>query len=49
METVLQTQGGSGTQLFYGFEEHRAEPPFEPSLMVKFRKQMTLEMNMERI
>ncbi len=42
-ETTLQIQEGPYLQFFCGFCEYRDEPPFDPSLMVYFRKRLTPE------
>lgn len=42
-ETVLQIQEGAYLQFFCGFPEYKDEPPFDPSLMVYFRKRLTPE------
>ena len=43
VETTLQIQEGPYLQFFCGFCEYRDEPPFDPSLMVYFRKRLTPE------
>ncbi|MBU4440412.1 MAG: IS5 family transposase [Acetobacterium sp.] len=43
VETALQIQEGPYLQFFCGFCEYRDEPPFDPSLMVYFRKRLTPE------
>ena len=42
-ETVLQIQEGPYLQFFCGFAEYKDEQPFDPSLMVYFRKRLTPE------
>ncbi len=42
-ETVLQIQEGAYLQYFCGLSEHKYEQPFDPSLMVYFRKRLTPE------
>jgi IS5 family transposase len=42
-ETVLQIQEGPYLQYFCGLPEYKDEPPFDPSLMVYFRKRLTPE------
>ncbi len=43
VETTLQIQKGPYLQFFCCFCEYRDEPPFDPSLMVYFRKRLTPE------
>jgi transposase, IS5 family len=42
-ETVLQIQENPYLQYFLGFPEYSDEPPFDPSLMVHFRKRFDKE------
>ena len=42
-ETTLMIQEHPYLQFFCGFAEYKDEPPFDPSLMVYFRKRMTPE------
>ena len=42
-ETVLQIQENPYLQFFCGFPGYRDERPFDPSLMVYFRKRLTTE------
>lgn len=42
-ETVLQIQEGPYLQFFCGFPQYEYKQPFDPSLMVYFRKRLTLE------
>ena len=43
VETALQIQEGPYLQFFCGFKEYKDELPFDPSLMVHFRKRLTPE------
>jgi hypothetical protein len=42
-ETAFQIQETPCLQYFCGFSEYKDEPPFDPSLMVYFRKRLTSE------
>jgi hypothetical protein len=43
-ETVAQICENPYLQYFLGFEEYKSTPPFDPSMMVHFRKRINLEM-----
>lgn len=46
-ETVSQIIENPYLQLFLGFKEYRSEPPFDSTMMVHFRKRISLDMMTE--